>query len=90
MGEDFFFPFPTWRLNLSVVIRQLGDLYRFEQFRKEMSLFPFSLIRLPAFSCQRAAFFFFSFLILARNMKVLRQAGRPKDLWLDQCSQSSF
>lgn len=41
-GKIFFFPFLTWRLNLSVVIRQLGDLYRFEQIRKETSLFPFS------------------------------------------------
>lgn len=70
------FPFPTWRLNLSVVTRQLGDLYRLEQFRKEMSLFPFSLIRLLALSSQRAAAALLFFLIPARNMKILQRAKR--------------
>jgi hypothetical protein len=31
------FLFPTWRLNLHVVIRQFGHLHRFGQFWKEMS-----------------------------------------------------
>lgn len=71
------FPFPTWRLNLSVVTRQLGDLYRLEQFRKETSLFPFSLIRLLlALSSQRAAAALLFFLIPARNMKILQRAKR--------------
>lgn len=66
-----------WRLNLSVVTRQLGDLYRLEQFRKEMSLFPFSLIRLLlALSSQRAAAALLFFLIPARNMKILQRAKR--------------